>query len=259
MTALAQSSSSQVGPDGEHAGRAGVPRHVAIIMDGNGRWAAARGLPRAEGHRRGVEAVRATIRGAVELGIGYLTLFGFSSENWSRPRDEIDMLFALFRAYVRRDVSRLDAAGIRIKVIGRRDGLPDDIRRMIDEAERKTEKNSGLQVNFAFNYGGRDEIGRAARAIAEDVAAGRLDPASVDEATVASRLDTAGVPDPDLLIRTSGEVRLSNFLLWQCAYAEFVFLPLFWPDFGKADLVEALETYAARSRRYGGVGARETA
>jgi undecaprenyl diphosphate synthase len=247
MSVVANSETAALAPAG---GR--LPRHVAIIMDGNGRWAVARGLPRGEGHRRGVDAVRQTVRAAVELGIGHLTLFSFSSENWSRPIEEVDFLFGLFRRYIRRDVAELSAAGVRITIIGRRTGLPADILAMIEEAERLTAGNRTLQLILAFNYGARDEIARAARKIATEAVEGRLDPASIDEATVAARLDTGAFPDPDLVIRTSGELRLSNFLLWQLAYAELVFLPILWPDFGADALRAAIEEFAGRSRRYGG-------
>lgn len=236
------------------AGGAGVPKHVAIIMDGNGRWAAARGLPRGEGHRRGVEAVRRTVKAVMERGIRTLTLFSFSSENWSRPPEEIDFLFGLFRHYIRRDVAELHAAGVRIIVIGRRDRVPADILGMIEDAEALTASNAALQLIFAFNYGARDEIARAAREIAREAKAGTLDPAIVDERVFAAHLDTSGLPDPDLVIRTSGEQRLSNFLLWQSAYSEFVFTPVMWPDFGAESLAAALEEYGGRSRRYGGRG-----
>ena len=236
-----------------------VPRHVAIIMDGNGRWAKARGLPRGEGHRRGVEAVRQTVRAAIDLKIRYLTLYSFSSENWRRPRDEIDFLFGLFRLYIRRDVAELHAQGVRVGMIGSRDGVPGDILKMIEEAEALTAGNNRLHLIFAFNYGARNELARAMRAIAGEVKAGRLDPAAIDEGTVASHLDTANYPDPDLIIRTGQEIRLSNFLLWQSAYAELIFLEINWPDFGRDAFVAALETFATRSRRYGGRGARESA
>jgi undecaprenyl diphosphate synthase len=232
------------------------PGHVAIIMDGNGRWAMARGLPRGEGHRRGVEAVRQTVRAAVELGLPYLTLFSFSSENWSRPQQEVDFLFGLFRRYIRRDVAELHAAGIKIHVIGRRDRLPADVLGMIEDAERLTTGNTALQLIFAFNYGARDEIARAAGKIARAVRDGAIDAETVDETTVSRYLDTAAFPDPDLVIRTGGEQRLSNFLLWQSAYAEFVFVQDYWPEFGRASLVAALDEYARRSRRYGGTGER---
>ncbi len=236
-----------------------VPRHVAIIMDGNGRWATARGLPRGEGHRRGVEAVRQTVRAAIDLRVRYLTLYSFSSENWTRPRDEIDFLFGLFRLYIRRDVADLHAQGVRISVIGSREGVPTDILKMIEDAETRTADNRRLHLVFAFNYGARNELVRATRAIAAEIRAGTLDPATIDEETIASHLDTASLPDPDLVIRTGREIRLSNFLLWQSAYAELVFLETNWPDFGREALGAALETFASRSRRYGGRSARETA
>ncbi len=242
--------------DDATSGGSEAPRHVAIIMDGNGRWAAARGLPRGEGHRRGVEAVRQTVRAAFDLGIRYLTLFSFSSENWSRPQSEVDFLFGLFRRYIRRDVGELHASGVRISVIGNRHGLPDDILAMVEESETLTRENRRLELILAFNYGGRDEIARAVRDIASEVRAGALEPETINEATVAQHLDTAGFPDPDLIIRTSGESRLSNFLLWQSAYAELVFLPMYWPDFGKEALTTAIAEFTRRSRRYGGVHAR---
>ena len=238
---------------------AAVPRHVAIIMDGNGRWATARGLPRGEGHRRGVEAVRQTVRAAIDLKIRHLTLYSFSSENWRRPRDEIDFLFGLFRHYIRRDVAELHGQGVRISMIGSREGVPPDILGMIEDAEALTAGNRRLHLIFAFNYGARNELARAMRAIGAEIKAGTLDPAAIDEETVASHLDTASFPDPDLIIRTGREIRLSNFLLWQSAYAELVFLEVNWPDFGRDALGAALETFAARTRRYGGHNARESA
>ncbi len=246
-------------PDVSIAPAAVVPRHVAIIMDGNGRWATARGLPRGEGHRRGVEALRRTVRAAIDLNIRYLTVYSFSSENWTRPRDEVDFLFGLFRLYIRRDVAELHSQGVRVSMIGSRVGVPADILKMIEDAEVLTAGNQRLQLIFAFNYGARNEMARAVRAIAEEVKAGKLDPASIDEGTIASRLDTASFPDPDLVIRTGREIRLSNFLLWQSAYAEMVFLEVNWPDFGQEALAAALETFATRSRRYGGRGGRESA
>lgn len=229
-----------------------APRHIAIIMDGNGRWAEARGLPRSEGHRRGVEAVRRTVTAASDLGVSYLTLFSFSSENWSRPPAEVEFLFGLLRMYIRRDLGRLHRQGVRIQVIGARDGLPPDILSLINEAETKTGSNEGLRMVVAFNYGSRDEIVRAARSIAREVAAGAVDPEDVDATMFAAHLDTAEMPDPDLVIRTSGELRLSNFLLWQSAYAELVFLPLYWPDFDGEALQSAIAEFSGRSRRYGG-------
>jgi undecaprenyl diphosphate synthase len=228
-------------------------------MDGNGRWAAERGLPRAEGHRQGVDSVRRSVKAALELGITHLTLFSFSSENWSRPRQEIHDLFGLMRRFVRRDLADLHKNGVRIRVIGTRSGLDDDIMRLIDDAVLLTKDNSALNLTIAFNYGARDEIARAAQRIAEDVASGTLAPAQVTPECFGAYLDTAGLPDPDLLIRTSGELRLSNFLLWQLAYAEFVFIDTYWPDFSREHLEAAIAEYQRRSRRFGGTSARSTA
>ena len=231
----------------------GLPEHVAIIMDGNGRWAAQRGLPRAQGHRAGVEALRRTVRAAGEIGIRYLTIYSFSSENWSRPQSEVLDLMALLRRFIRKDLAELHKSGVRVKIIGRRDDLASDILALLAEAEDVTRDNTGLTLVVAFNYGARDEILRATRKIAAAVAAGTLDASAIDEKRFEGFLDTAGVPDPDLLIRTSGEKRISNFLLWQCAYAEFVFLPVFWPDFGRDHLVSAIEEFGTRERRFGGL------
>ncbi|MFA9387590.1 MAG: isoprenyl transferase [Methyloceanibacter sp.] len=231
-------------------------RHVAIIMDGNGRWAAERGLPRAEGHRQGVESVRCTLEAAMELGVSHLTLFSFSSENWSRPKQEINDLFGLLRRFVRRDLADLHKNGVKIRVIGARTGLESDILRMLDEAAELTKDNTALNLTIAFNYGARDEIARAARRIAEDVKAGAMDASDVTPEKFSTYLDTAGLPDPDLLIRTSGELRLSNFLLWQLAYAEFVFVDVYWPDFSKDVFAAAIAEYQQRSRRFGGTSAR---
>jgi undecaprenyl diphosphate synthase len=234
-------------------GSAPPPRHVAIIMDGNGRWAARRALPRFEGHRRGVEAVRRTVKASIELGIGYLTIFSFSTENWSRPAAEIAELMGLLRRFIRNDLADLHAQNVRVRIIGEKEGVSADIQRLLVEAETVTANNSGLTLTIAFNYGGRIEIARAARQLAGEVAAGRLRPEDVSEKTLGAVLSTSGTPDPDLLIRTSGEMRVSNFLLWQLAYAEFVFLPVLWPDFEKADLEEAIRHFHGRERRYGGV------
>ncbi len=234
-----------------------VPEHIAIIMDGNGRWAKSRGLPRAAGHRAGVEALRATVRAAGDLGISWLTVYAFSSENWSRPRAEVSDLMALLKLFIRRDLAELHRNGVRVRMIGDRVGLEPEIAALIHEAEALTALNSELNLVIAFNYGGRDEIARAARAMAESVAEGRLDPAAITPETFATHLDTAGIPDPELVIRTSGEQRLSNFLLWQAAYSEFVFLPCRWPDFGRADLLHAIDVYNERERRFGGVAARD--
>jgi undecaprenyl diphosphate synthase len=234
-------------------------RHVAIIMDGNGRWAADRGLPRAEGHRQGVESVRRTVEAALELGITHLTLFSFSSENWTRPAQEINDLFGLLRRFIRRDLADLHKHGVKIRVIGARTGLDADLLRMIDDAIELTKDNIALNLTIAFNYGSRDEIARAARRIAEDVANGTLAATEVTEERFGGYLDTANLPDPDLLIRTSGELRLSNFLLWQLAYAEFVFADVYWPDFTREQLESAIAEYQRRSRRFGGTSARSTA
>jgi undecaprenyl diphosphate synthase len=233
-----------------------VPRHVAIIMDGNGRWAAQRGLPRAEGHRRGVEALRKTVRAAGELGIEILTIFSFSSENWSRPQQEIRDLMGLLRRFIRHDLAELHGNNVRVRVIGEREGLEPEIAKLLTEAEELTKDNTGLTLVVAFNYGARQEIVRAVRRIVDDVAAGVLNPASIDTTTVANHLDTANILDPDLLIRTSGEQRLSNFLLWQAAYAELVFTPIYWPDFDRAALESAIAEYRRRERRFGGLAAR---
>jgi undecaprenyl diphosphate synthase len=231
------------------------PRHVAIIMDGNGRWAAARHLPRVMGHRAGVAAVRNVVRAAPELGIEVLTLYSFSSENWKRPKTEINDLMGLLRLYLRDDLVELDRNGVQIRIIGAKTHLEGDILGLIEQAQDRTRNNSKLKLIVAFNYGGQDEIVEAARRIAEDVAAGKIAPAAVTRDTFVSYLATAGVPDPDLVIRTSGEQRLSNFLIWQSAYSEFVFTNTLWPDFGKADLVAAIAEYQSRNRRFGGLTA----
>ena len=227
------------------------PVHVAIVMDGNGRWAKARGLPRVAGHKRGAEAVRRTVTGAAELGIQYLTLYGFSSENWKRPPAEIDDLMGLLRLYLNNEIDELDRKGVRLRVIGQRSRLQPDIVRLIEGAERRTAGNRKLNLIVALSYGGRAEIVEAARCIAEGVRAGRVDPAEVDENQFERFLYTAGIPDPDLLIRTSGEKRISNFLLWQCAYTELVLLERLWPDFTRNDLENAITEYHGRDRRYG--------
>jgi undecaprenyl diphosphate synthase len=237
----------------EPADTAAVPRHVAIIMDGNGRWAKARGLPRTAGHRRGVEAVREVVRGAGELGIPYITLFGFSTENWKRPADEVEFLMGLLRHYLRAELDTLAKEGARLRVIGDRDGLPRDIAAMIGEAEARTRANARIHVTIALNYGGRADIARAARRLAERAAAGTLAAGTIDEAALTRELSTSDIPDPDLLIRTSGEQRISNFLLWQSAYAEILFVDTMWPDFGKPQLAAAIEAYSRRERRYGAV------
>jgi undecaprenyl diphosphate synthase len=231
------------------------PTHVGIIMDGNGRWAKARGLPRIEGHRRGVEAVRRAVRSAIDLGLRYLTIYSFSSENWSRPAAEVSDLMGLLKRFIRNDLADLHRNNVKVRIIGLRRNLSVDLSALLNEAEELTRGNSGLTLVVAFNYGARQEIVEAARKLAIEAAAGRLDAAAIDEASLGAQLDTAGIPDPDLVIRTSGEQRLSNFLLWQAAYAEFVFLPMHWPDFDHAAFQSALAQYAARERRFGGTAA----
>lgn len=228
-----------------------LPRHIAIIMDGNGRWARARGLPRIAGHRQGGEAVRRTVRAAGELGIPYLTLFGFSSENWKRPTAEVDDLMALLRHYLNREIADLHNNSVRLRVIGDRSRFAPDIVALIEGAEALTRGNSGINLTVALSYGGRAEIVRAVQRIAGEVAAGELAASAVDEDCFARHLFTADLPDPDLLIRTSGEQRISNFLLWQCAYTELVFTKTLWPDFARADLDAAVDEYCGRERRYG--------
>ncbi len=230
------------------------PVHVAIIMDGNGRWAKARGLPRTAGHKRGAEAVRRTVEAAREMGVSYLTLYAFSSENWKRPLGEVTDLMGLLRLYLRNEVKNLHKNGIRLKIIGDRSRLSADIVALIEESEAKTAANTALTLTLALSYGGRQEIVEAARRIAAEVAEGRLRPGQVDEATFAGNLFTVGMPDPDLVIRTSGEMRISNFLLWQCAYAELVFLDVLWPDFGREELEAAISDFSRRERRYGASG-----
>jgi len=229
------------------------PAHVAIIMDGNGRWAKMRGLPRQEGHRRGLEALRRTVRHASDLGIEVLTLYSFSTENWRRPHAEVSFLMGLLKRFVEKDLAELGASGVRVRIIGGRDELAPDLRRLVEHAEASTRNNTGMTLVVAFNYGSRDEIVRVARRLAADAVRGELDPATIDEAAFARRLDTSDLPDPELVIRTSGETRISNFLLWQAAYAEFVFLPVLWPDFDRSDLEQALAQYRQRERRFGGL------
>ena len=221
-------------------------------MDGNGRWARKRSRPRTFGHSEGVEALRRTVEAAGELGVRYLTVFGFSTENWSRPVEEVNALMDLLRLYVARDLEKLAREGVRIRIIGERDGLQADIAAIIDNAEAKTRHNDKLNLTIAFNYGGQDEIVRAARRLAADVAAGKATPGEVTPQRFERYLDTAELPPPDLLVRTSGELRLSNFMLWQAAYAELVFLDVLWPDFDKRALETAIDEYRRRDRRFGG-------
>ncbi len=237
------------------------PRHVAIIMDGNGRWAAKRGLPRSAGHRQGVEAVRRITRKAREMGIDYLTLYSFSTENWSRPATEINELFSLLKMFIRRDLAELHQNNVRVVVIGDRDGVPDDIWNLLIEAQRLTIDNTAQTLVIAFNYGSRTEIAAAARKIAEKAVKGEMALDDIDESAISGELLTTGIPDPDLIIRTSGEMRLSNFLLWQAAYSEFYFSQANWPEFTPELFEAAIAEYSGRKRRFGGVdeiGARET-
>lgn len=227
------------------------PRHLAIIMDGNGRWARARGKPRTFGHYAGAKAVREAIQGARDAGLTHLTLYSFSSENWNRPAAEISDLMGLLKRYLRSEVAELHQNNIRLRVIGEREHLPPDILGLITAAESLTADNTTLTLTLALSYGGRQEIARAARMMAELAAKGLLDPATVTPAKFAEFLQTADMPDPDLILRTSGEQRISNFLLWQSAYTEFVFIDKFWPDFKAADVTAAVSTYKQRERRYG--------
>lgn len=229
-----------------------MPRHVAVIMDGNGRWAAARGLPRAAGHRAGAKAVRELIASAVELGIPYLTIYSFSSENWSRPAEEVSGLMRLFVEVLERELVNLEKQRVRVLVMGDIDALPPETAEAFRSTVERTADNDALTLVVALNYGGRAEIVRAARSLAEDIAAGELDPAEVSEQTVASHLYLPKVPDPDLVIRTSGEMRVSNFLLWQIAYSELWVTDTLWPDFDRNDVLRALIDYQSRTRRFGG-------
>jgi len=230
------------------------PKHVAIIMDGNGRWAKARGLPRALGHKEGVEALRRAVEASRDLGLSHLSVYAFSTENWNRPQTEIDALFDLLRLFVRRDLARLHKDGVRIRIIGSREGLSEDIVGLIDEAMQTTKDNTRLTLNIAFNYGGRSEIVAAVRDIAVGVQQGRIRPDEIDEAMISRMLWTSESPEPDLVIRTSGELRLSNFLLWSGAYAELMFMDLWWPDFTKESLEKAIDAFRRRDRRFGGLG-----
>jgi len=230
---------------------AALPVHVAIIMDGNGRWAASRRLPRIAGHREGARAVRRSIEAAIDSGVEWLTIYAFSSENWRRPAGEVLDLTGLLRHYLRTEIAELKANGVRLRIIGDRARFDPDIQRDLEEAEHATAGNTRLNLTVALSYGARAEIAAAARAAAEAARAGRLDPAALDEGVLSGFLATAGMPDPDLVIRTSGEQRLSNFLLWQAAYAELVFLDVLWPDFGAEHFAAALAEYARRERRFG--------
>lgn len=237
------------------ASRTHVPRHVAFIMDGNGRWASSRGLTRTEGHRQGLEALRRVIRHCGKRGISIATIYSFSTENWSRPEPEVKFLMSLLRRFVQRDLSELHQQNIRIRIIGERQSLEPGILKLLQDAEDLTRDNTGMDLVVAFNYGARQEITSAVRKLGEKLAAGEIQPGDICEEAISAELDTAGLADPDLIVRTSGELRLSNFLLWQAAYSEFYFTELMWPDFDEAALDKALESFGARDRRYGGVTA----
>ena len=232
-----------------------VPRHVAIIMDGNGRWARERLLPRPLGHRSGMQSVRAVVEGAIEAGVEVLSLFAFSQENWQRPATEVGALMSLLEEYIAREVDELRERGVRVRVLGDLDRLTEPAARAVERVVAETAHNDRLTLNLFISYGGRAELVRAVRLIADEVAAGRLAPEQIDETAVRTRLYTADCPDPDLLIRTSGELRISNFLLWQIAYAEIFISPVLWPDFGRRELFEAILAFQARERRFGRVSA----
>ncbi len=249
----AQPSAQPIGDVAAAGGTGARPRHVAVIMDGNGRWAEARSLPRIAGHRAGVEAVRRLVRLSRERNIEVLTLYSFSTENWSRPEAEVSELMRLLRFFIRSDLADLHRNNVQVRIIGEREGLAPEIVSLLEEAENTTAANTGLKLVVAFNYGARQEMARAMRHLAGEVAAGRLAPSEITPERVSAVLDTKGLPDPDLIIRTSGEQRISNFLLWQAAYAEFVFLPILWPDFDAAAFDDALGEFARRQRRFGGV------
>ena len=242
-----------------HTPGAECPRHIAIIMDGNGRWANARGRPRLYGHQQGVNTVRRIVEDAADIGGKYLTLYSFSTENWSRPKTEIAALFALMRRYVEQDLQTLHDRNVRVRILGARDGLKPDMLALLDKVEETTRENDAFFLNIAFNYGGRDEILRAAKAIAKAAKQGRLDPDTLDMDGFSNWLDSRDIPDPELVIRTSGEKRISNFLLWQAAYAEFVFSPVLWPDFTRADLMAAIAEYQGRERRFGALKTQDVA
>ncbi len=230
-----------------------MPRHVAIILDGNGRWAKAKGMPRNYGHVQGAKTVETICEDAYRMGIQYLTVYAFSTENWNRPQDEVDALMKLLRNYMKTCLKTAEKNRMCVRVLGEKSRLDQDIRSRIEELEEATKSNDGLRFQIAINYGGRDEIVRAARRMAEAVAQGRLRPDQIEEETVSGYLDTAGIPEPDLLIRTCNEQRISNFLLWQLAYTEFYFTPVLWPDFTKEELIKAVEAYNHRDRKYGGL------
>lgn len=235
------------------AARENLPTHIAVIMDGNGRWAKQRHLPRVEGHRVGVESVRAVLRACGEFGVKYLTLYAFSVENWNRPQDEVDTLMKYLARYLKTEIAEMNKNNVRLEVIGQIYRLPEFVQDQLTRTQAALSKNTGLTLILALSYGGRTEIVEATRAIADKVKTGQIDPAEINEQIISQHLYTRHIPDPDLLIRTSGEMRVSNFLLWQISYAEFVVTPTLWPDFRRPQLIDALEEYARRHRRFGGV------
>jgi len=232
---------------------ANMPQHVAVIMDGNGRWAKQRGLPRVEGHRNGVESVRAIVRSAGEVGVKYLTLYAFSVENWNRPKDEVDTLMKYLARFLKNEIGELNRNNVKLDAVGQIWRLPDAVQQQLEKSKAALSKNTGLTLVLALSYGGRTEIVEAVRELAAKARSGTIDPAEINERVLSEHLYTRHYPDPDLLIRTSGEMRVSNFLLWQISYAEFVVTPVLWPDFRKAQLYEALEEYSRRHRRFGGL------
>lgn len=230
-----------------------IPQHVAVIMDGNGRWARHRGMPRVAGHHAGMKAVKRITIAADDIGVKALTMYAFSTENWKRPPEEVDFLMKLPQEFLSIELDELIEKNVQVRMTGVKEGLPDHTLRAVEQAIEKTKANTGLILNFALNYGSRHEMGLAVKRLAEDVKSGALDPQTIDDDTLGTYLQTADLPDPDLLIRTSGEQRLSNFMLWQLAYTELFFSPLFWPDFSEADFYEAIGKFQKRSRRYGGL------
>ncbi len=244
---------SQPAPQLSAEAKTNLPTHVAVIMDGNGRWAKQRGLPRVEGHRQGAESVKAVVKAAGELGIKFITLYAFSVENWNRPKDEVDTLMKYLLRFLKRELAEMSKNNIRLQAIGQLWRLPENIQEQLQKTTQATAKNNGITLTLALSYGGRTEIVDAVRQIAQEVKAGKLEAGEINEQVIAHHLYTHGTPDPDLLIRTSGEMRVSNFLLWQISYAEFVITKTLWPDFGKREFYEALEEYSQRQRRYGGV------
>ncbi len=244
---------SAVAPKHIVGGNDRLPTHIAVIMDGNGRWAQERGLPRTQGHRAGLDALRLCIQGAGDRGIRYLTIFAFSSENWSRPKSEIDDLMGLLKTFIRRDLKKLHKNGVQVRMIGNRSNLKPEILNQIEEAETLTRDNSKMTLVIAFNYGARNEMVRVVQGLVASAENGEVSAGDITEEMISGQLDTAGIPEPDLLIRTSGEERISNFLLWQCAYTEFVFTDIYWPDFDGEALDKAIEEYSSRNRRFGNV------